>query len=245
MLPALIFCAVRARLFGLFIVGMALLPARARGEGSLAGTLTVTRGGVPVEARYSLLFVKGYVAASSEGPKRLGQAGRSFDPPVLALVKGQRVEFANDEVAGIWHHVFSLSEAQKFDLGRYKSPERRKQAFYREGRVDVFCDIHKEMFATLWVLPNPGYVLLPVGPRGGAAFKIENVRVGTFTLVAWNRLGTQPLEIPVTVREGETTHVNVTLELGERPLEALISNHRDARGRDYSPANRKQETGDW
>jgi hypothetical protein len=222
-----------------------LLGSPALAEGRVEGTLTTTRQGKPTPTRYSLVFLRGFSSKVPAAPVRSVQKGRAFQPPVLAVVKGQPVEFANDEPEGYWHHVFSSAPANAFDLGRYKAPERRRQVLYKEGRVDVFCDIHKEMFATLWVVPNTSFAVLPDAASGTTDFALDHVPAGAVTLVAWNRSGTAPVEVPVRVADGKTTRVDVTLELGERPLDVLLSGHLDARGRAYTDENRKQELGGW
>jgi hypothetical protein len=172
------------------------------------------------------------------------QAGRTFNPPVVVAVKGQQVRFLNDEVEKTWHQVFSPGPTHKFDLGRYHAREARKEQFLKVGEVDVFCNIHKEMIGTVWVLPNSSFVL--IAENGSSApFKLENVPAGTYTLVAWQRLATSPVETRVTVKDGAATRVNLELEQGASPLEQLLAGHKTLQGREYTDENRKLEHGDW
>ena len=224
---------------------LATVPFVAAAEGRIAGTLSTTRGGHAEPVRYSLVFVKGFTSPPPAALAREIQAARMFDPPVLAVVKGQAVEFANQEPSGFWHHVFSPSPLNTFDLGRYRAPEKRRQVFYQEGRVDIFCDIHKEMFSTLWVLPNASFALLKGPATASTPFALEHVPAGRHTVVAWNRAASAPVQLAVTVENGKTTVLNIALELGERPLEALLGSHLDAHGHPYTNKNRSKETGDW
>lgn len=219
--------------------GLALLaafapaPSRAAAPGTVVGTLTVTKRGAPALAKNAVLYLTGYETPPPRTPAVMHQVGRMFSPPVLPVVKGQTVRFVNDEVDGVWHHVFSPTGQSRsgFDLGKFAAPEARKQEFFQLGRHDVFCDIHKDMIATVLVVPNSGFAVLPEADGPKADFKIAEVPPGEHRLVAWRRGAVAPVEVPVTVKAGETTRVEVVLEEGETPLEAL--KHRRLHGKEY------------
>ena len=71
------------------------------------------------------------------------QKARAFSAAVLKVRVGDSVSFRNDDP--FFHNVFSLSDAQSFDLGSYPKGEARKATFTRPGKVEVECAIHPEM----------------------------------------------------------------------------------------------------
>jgi plastocyanin len=77
------------------------------------------------------------------------QRGNQFDVKKLAIHVGDTVTFHNED--SHFHNIFSLSEAQPFDLGSFPQGESRKVTFTREGQVDVECAIHPSMKMTIEV----------------------------------------------------------------------------------------------
>ncbi len=71
------------------------------------------------------------------------QHGNQFSAPELSVKVGDTVSFRNDDPH--FHNIFSLSDAQSFDLGSYPKGESRKVTFAKEGEVDVECAIHPGM----------------------------------------------------------------------------------------------------
>ena len=83
------------------------------------------------------------IAADTGPPPRFAQRDQTFVPRVLAVGVGTRVEFPNEDP--IYHNVFSLSKARRFDLGKYPRGQSRSLVFARAGLVNVYCDIHADM----------------------------------------------------------------------------------------------------
>ncbi len=239
------------------VLALALIAlAQAGSPGVIEGTLTVKNLSVPAArtidgredtmavalAKNALLYVRGY---KDEAPRKravMNQIGKTFDPVVLPVIAGQWVEFVNGEPTPLYHHVFSPSDAVKrFDLGKFKPPQKREQLFTKEGRVDVFCDIHKEMKATVYVVPNGQYTVLSSADQPRAPFRIEGVRPGRWTLVAWHAGAEKPVEVPVEVEPGASTKVDVVIEMGTG-LDRLLS-HKNRLGKAYTDEQRQQETG--
>jgi len=129
--------------------------------------------------------------------KRVNQKGAAFLPHVLPIVAGTTVEWPNND--DIFHNVFSMSEANPFDLGLYKNPDVKRVPFNKAGRVDVFCSIHANMNCVVIVLENPCFAVADAGGK----YAITNVPPGTYKLKAWHeRLPSQTQEITVPA-EGE------------------------------------------
>ena len=125
------------------------------------------------------------------------QKDANFEPHVLPVMVGTTVRWPNED--DIFHNVFSMADAQPFDLGYYKKERVPEVVFDKVGRVDVFCAIHTKMHCVVLVVPNPFFAKADDKGR----FVIPNVPAGTYKLRAWHeRLPAQIKEIVVPA-EGE------------------------------------------
>jgi plastocyanin len=77
------------------------------------------------------------------GDQTVSQAKKAFTVGVLKAKVGDTVTFRNDDEFA--HNVFSLSDAQSFDLGSYKKGEVRSVKLTASGTIEVECAIHPEM----------------------------------------------------------------------------------------------------
>ncbi len=109
----------------------------------------------------------------------ISQRGARFVPDFLTVSVGQTVAMPNDD--RITHNVFSVSPAKKFDLGHYPQGETRSVRFDKVGVVDLFCNIHENMHATVVVTPSSFAATVAPGQR----LTLEKVPPGTYKLVAW------------------------------------------------------------
>ena len=73
----------------------------------------------------------------------VSQVKKTFSVPVVKAKVGDTIEFRNDD--DFAHNVFSLSDAQSFDLGSYKKGEVRSVKLAQEGVIEVECAIHPDM----------------------------------------------------------------------------------------------------
>src|SRR3989339_615637 len=71
------------------------------------------------------------------------QKDKKFTKKELKLKVGDVIEFKNSDPFN--HNVFSLSDAQTFDLGSYPQGQSKKVTFTQAGKVEVECAIHPEM----------------------------------------------------------------------------------------------------
>jgi plastocyanin len=138
----------------------------------------------------------------------MAQTEERFEPHVLAVLRGARVDFPNRD--DIYHNVFSLSSVRTFDLGRYPKGSSKSVTFAKPGIVQVFCHIHSDMSAIVMVLRNQFYDR----PDSTGAYQIDEVPAGEYTIVGWHER-TKPVSRRIRVLAGQTTTVNFNL-----PLEA-------------------------
>lgn len=132
------------------------------------------------------------------------QVNKAFVPAVSAVLTGTEVSFPNEDM--IFHNVFSLSKARRFDLGLYKSGTTKSITLTRPGIIDVYCNIHPEMAAKIVVLDHPYFAVTGVDGR----FTIADVPPGTYTYVAWHSRGDE-VRGEVTVSAGKEARVDPAL----------------------------------
>jgi plastocyanin len=177
------------------------------------------RDPIAAELRNVVLYLEGDSARlwsawqSSETRMRTTMAQRDerFVPHVRPVVQGATVDFPNDD--NVFHNVFSLSAAASpngrgFDLGRYPKGSSRSVTFAKPGIVQVFCHIHQDMSATVFVLANPYFA----SPGEDHRFVIDDVPEGDYTIVAWHERIT-PIKRHVHVVAGQTTPIDFNIPL--------------------------------
>ena len=136
------------------------------------------------------------------------QRQKHFVPDLVAVTAGQKIAFPNADP--ILHNVFSLSPTRKFDLGSYRKGDSKEKQFPTTGVVDVYCNIHPEMAATILVLPNRRFARVGADGR----FAIDGVPPGTWSAFAYTRLATKPASATVTVTAGGAAEVTFALVRG-------------------------------
>lgn len=111
---------------------------------------------------------------------RLIQKDQAFVPRVIAVPRGELVDFPNMDP--IFHNVFSVSPAKRFDLGKYPRPQSRTVRFEKPGIVNVFCDIHSDMAAYIVVLANRAFAR----PDAQGRYRLPELPAGRYRLAWWH-----------------------------------------------------------
>jgi plastocyanin len=161
----------------------AAAPRRARApeperRASIEGKVSVNGG--DLDDVY--VYVDGLRGPPARGKSvEIKQEGRQFSPRLAVVQAGTTAVFPNFD--SVFHNVFSTSPHNSFDLGTYRAGDKpRSVTLTSPGIVEVFCNMHQKMSASILVLPNTLYT--KVKPDG--TFRIENVPVGARKLVAWS-----------------------------------------------------------
>jgi len=132
------------------------------------------------------------------------QERETFVPHVLAITRGSRVDFPNDDP--FYHNVFSLSSAASFNLGRYANGKSESYEFKKSGIVKVFCNIHSHMSATILVFDHPYFAI----PQLDGAYELPNLPAGDYTVVGWHeRVGERTARVHV--ERGKAASVDLSL----------------------------------
>ncbi len=192
--------------------------------GTITGTVAVTDAdGSTARGVEVIVYVVGFAESAPQAGATIAQKGRRFVPDLVAITAGEKVTFPNGDP--FLHNVFSQSPPRKFDLGSFKKGETKDRAFPDPGVVDVYCNIHPEMAATILVLPNRKHTR--AAPDG--RFTIDGVPAGTWTVFAYARRAIRPATSKVTVPATGEAAVTLQVVRGAEPQ------HRNKFGEAYRP----------
>jgi plastocyanin len=189
------------------------------------------------DASQAVVWLNPVAGATLETPRQdaskipqLVQKNKSFQPSLLVIPVGGKVEFPNHDP--FFHNVFSLFEGKRFDLGLYESGTSRFVQFDKPGISYIFCNIHAEMSAVIIALNTPYYAIS--NARG--EISIPNVPPGRYELQVFHSSvppeNLQTVTREITVASGGTSLG--TLTLTESDLEVT---HKNKYGRDYDNPN--------
>lgn len=149
--------------------------------------------------------------------------GKQFIPRVAIATPGTDVAFPN--LDHILHNVFSVTEGNRFDTGQYRPGDSPKVKVTRPGLVKLYCNVHHQMNAFLWVVTTPFAQLLD----GRTGIHFEGVPPGTYRLRLWHpEAGEKAWTLKV---DGGTTQGAWDLQISLPPIEP----HKNKFGRDYPP----------
>jgi hypothetical protein len=124
----------------------------AAGATDVIAVIKGTRGAPVADAVVFVPETPGVKGSPPPEPYILDQVNKEFVPHVLPIVVGGLVRFPNRD--NIHHHVYSFSQAKKFELQLYKGEPTEPVLFDSIGVVKVGCNIHDWMSAIILVLPN-------------------------------------------------------------------------------------------
>ncbi len=183
----------------------AVLSVRAAESGKVAGTIKVS--GVRDSANV-VIFLEGAVKtapATAAAHAVMDQKNLVFEPHVLPVVKGAKVEFPNSD--NVRHNVYSpAGSAKLFNLGTYPVGTSKAEEFDNPGIVPLRCNVHSEMSAFIVVLDTPYFAITDKFGR----FSINDVAPGSYTLRAWHEK-VKSVERQITVEAGGPTSVQLEM----------------------------------
>jgi plastocyanin len=85
----------------------------------------------------------------------LAQRNHAFEQHLLIVPVGAKVQFPNQDP--VFHNVFSMFQAKRFDLGLYEGGTSKAILFDKPGVSYIFCNIHEQMGAVVIALTAPYY----------------------------------------------------------------------------------------
>jgi plastocyanin len=135
---------------------------------------------VPDGEPVAYVFVDNLRGAPVGGKVTIEQVRKTFVPSWAVVQRGKRIEFPN--LDKIYHNVFSLSSGNEFDLGLYAAGgPAQTHTFNEAGVVDVHCNIHPEMAASVLVVPNRYFSRV----KADGSFELVGVPSGRRKIAAW------------------------------------------------------------
>lgn len=214
----------RLRLLMLFLFFCPVLLA-----GDLVGVVSVVdKKGRQMDLKDDrvIVFLEGRPAALSkrdmERSYTMNAIDKQFEPRVLIVPKGATVSFPNSDP--IIHNVFSVSGKNRFDAGRFGKGNGASHKFTSPGLVRVYCNVHHQMNAIIYVAENPWYAY--VEPDG--AFTIKNPPPGEWRITALHRVAGKTSK-NLTIGQGD--HPPLTLELAAQ--RKRLKRHLNKHGKPY------------
>ncbi len=202
-----------------------LVSAPCVGAATLAGKVTLAAGSKDrADASNSVVWIEGARAAGGAAKGEMRSSSKRFEPRVVAVSKSATVEFPNADP--IYHNVFSVSGANRFDLGLYRSGSSKSKTFDEAGLVRVYCNIHPQMVGFVMVVDSDFVAV--TGPDG--AFRFDNVPAGPHVVRAWNEGGAE-VSVPVTVKAGADAPLAIRIDVSGFQAEP----HKNKYGKDYAP----------
>lgn len=156
--------------------------------------------------QYALVYVKEGVSGTFPAPAEtvtLNQTGCLYDPHVLGIQVGQKLEIVNND--STLHNINCQAKSnKKFNIAQPAKGMKSVKTFEQaEVAVPFKCNVHPWMVAYAGVFSHPFFAVS--GANG--SFSIKGLPAGTYTVEAWHeKLGTQSQG--VTVADGESKQVS-------------------------------------
>lgn len=148
--------------------------------------------------------VEGKAFPATDRSPFMSQKGLVFDPHILPVLKGARVDFTNDD--NVVHNIFTPpGSAVHFNLGTYGRGVSKAAVFDKLGEVTLLCNVHPEMVGYVIVVQNPYFALTDKAGK----FEIKDVPQGTYQLKVWHEK-LKEVGQTVVVESGKTVAVEFT-----------------------------------
>jgi plastocyanin len=108
------------------------------------------------------------------------QVDKEFVPYVNPILVGTSVTFPNSD--NVRHHVYSFSQAKRFELPLYAGTPAKPVVFDTAGVVVIGCNIHDWMVSYIYVSESPYFAKT----GNGGAVKLDDLPPGSYQVRAWH-----------------------------------------------------------
>jgi plastocyanin len=154
------------------------------------------------------------MSASAINNHEMKQQNRIFQPFVLAVQQGDKVNFPNFDRTR--HHVYSFSAAKPFELKLYVGKAEEPIEFEQPGIVAIGCNIHDYMQAFIYVAQSPLYGVSD--NKGRVSF--NDLTPGTYNVNVWHPWQKTSVAVAPMVLTGEppkTLELQLDIEHQDKP----------------------------
>lgn len=111
---------------------------------------------------------------------KIKQKGRMYNPDLIVVSPGDKIQFLNDEDREIDHNIYSLSKLKNFDLGLGERGSVLDVTIDDAGSGNFYCSVHRFMEGRVvsintryfTVLDKPGSFIVPSVPPGDWIVKV-------------------------------------------------------------------------
>ena len=143
-------------------------------------------------------------------PAIMDQVNMQFSPMVIAVEQGREVSFPNSD--NIRHHVYSFSEAKRFETKLYANKPDSPVKFDQEGLVVLGCNIHDSMIGYIFISKTQAFDISDTNGRASILsqnppsqiniwhpWSLTPNKIRTIKLDQWPAVG--DLEIQLTIHQ--------------------------------------------
>ncbi|HAO92332.1 MAG: hypothetical protein A2X93_08865 [Deltaproteobacteria bacterium GWC2_56_8] len=140
----------------------------------------------------------------------IDQVDKEFVGYVTPIEKGTAVSFPNHDK--LRHHVYSFSEAKRFEIPLYTGTPANPVVFDKPGVVALGCNIHDWMSAYVFVSDTPHFSKASDAGRG----RIENIPAGEYDVSVWHpklKASSKPASVRVKVTDDGASKADLQVAL--------------------------------
>jgi hypothetical protein len=150
--------------------------------------------------------------APPAGREIVDQIDEEFVPRVKPVLVGASVHFPNKD--NVRHHVYSFSEAKRFELPLYAGTPARPVVFDRPGVVTLGCNIHDWMIGYIYVSESPYFA--KTGADGAAV--LRELPAHKYNVRVWHPRQEGPESATLQAVElSANRHADLAWRIGLRP----------------------------
>jgi len=144
-------------------------------------------------------------------PATMNQSQQAFDPHLLVVETGTRIEFPNSD--DVRHHVYSFSPAKHFDFSIAAGSIHEALEFGVPGVVLLGCNIHDDMLGYILVVDTPDFAI--TDPHG--VVSIDGLAPGNYTVEIWTpRISSKHLPPPLAVTVAADTDARLEFHFDKK-----------------------------
>ncbi|MBF0606048.1 MAG: methylamine utilization protein [Candidatus Magnetobacterium sp. LHC-1] len=202
------------KIFAIYVIGLFYLLSTGSGYcGDLISEVKDMEGTLVEHAVITATPLSGELKKPDKNlTSEIDQIDKTFIDFVTPVMVGTTLFFPNSDK--IRHHVYSFSEAKKFEIPLYPPGKGRVNpvTFDKPGVVALGCNIHDWMKAYVYVVETP--LFAKTDTKGKAT--IKNIPQGQYKVEIWHpymKKSSSTVKEPVTINRGDDTKIDFTIEV--------------------------------